>query len=105
MSLYTAAIECRDGNGAGSVVADGADPLSVIVSENDDIVCIITNTRKTNGDLDGSGDITLSDAILALQVISGLDPSGLDLAVEIDGDDRIGTAEALFVLQKLAGER
>ena len=46
---YTSAIECKGANGAGTVVAQtsGSGPLNVNVTEGSDIVCTITNTRKT----------------------------------------------------------
>jgi fimbrial isopeptide formation D2 family protein len=46
---YTSSIECRAGNGAGSVVAtsSGTGPLNVTIGDGDDIVCVITNTRQT----------------------------------------------------------
>src|SRR4029079_10887860 len=49
LTNYTIAISCKDQNGTGSVVASGtnAGPLNVPVAAGDDIVCTITNTRKT----------------------------------------------------------
>jgi hypothetical protein len=46
---YTSSIECRDANGAGTVVAQtsGPGPLNVSVTDGSDIVCTITNSRKT----------------------------------------------------------
>ena len=42
---YESSIECRDLDGAGAVIASGADagPLNVTVNEDDGIVCTITN--------------------------------------------------------------
>ena len=44
---YTSSIECRDEDGQGDVVAsaNGVGPLNVEVGADDDIVCVITNTR------------------------------------------------------------
>src|ERR1051326_6128001 len=49
LSNYTAAIVCKDNNGAGATVASGSNsgPLNVTVNAGDVIVCTITNTRKT----------------------------------------------------------
>jgi hypothetical protein len=46
---YSSSIECKDNNGAGSVVASGSDagPLDVTVGSDDDIVCTITNNLQT----------------------------------------------------------
>ena len=49
LSNYTAAIACKDNNGAGATVASGSNsgPLNVTVNAGDVIVCTITNTRDT----------------------------------------------------------
>jgi len=48
---YSSVIECRDDGGEGDVVADasGTGPLDVEVALDDDIVCVISNTRVTVG--------------------------------------------------------
>ena len=55
------------------------------------------------GDVNGDGRIDLADAILALQVLAGLNPDGIHLSA--DGDGRIGLAEAIYILQDMAGLR
>ena len=62
---------------------------------------------KVAGDLNGDGEANLTDAILALKVLSGIDTYGLirpdyDFRVDADGDDRIGLAEAILGLQVAA---
>ncbi len=62
------------------------------------------------GDLDGNGQGELADAILGLQVLSGMSPPGLrgDFAVsgaDVNGDGKIGIAEVIYILQKAAGVR
>jgi uncharacterized repeat protein (TIGR01451 family) len=51
LANYTSSISCRDENGAGDIVASGSGvgPLNVTLGDNDDIVCVITNTRQTGG--------------------------------------------------------
>ncbi len=46
---YTTTIQCRDLNGTGTIVASGssAGPLTLSVADSSDVVCTITNTRKT----------------------------------------------------------
>jgi hypothetical protein len=46
---YTTSIQCRDLNGTGSTVAAGtsAGPLAVSVPDGSDVICVVTNTRKT----------------------------------------------------------
>jgi hypothetical protein len=53
--------------------------------------------------LDGDCLIELSDAILALQLIAGFVPdTTVSLQADVDGDDKIGLAEVVFILQKEA---
>lgn len=55
-------------------------------------------------DVNDDESIDLHDAILALQVSSDLDPAGnVQIQADVNGDNRIGTAEAVFVLQYLSG--
>ena len=58
------------------------------------------------GDCDGSGSITLKDAILALEILGGKTPSvSVNLDADVDGSGKIDMAEAIYVLQKVAGLR
>jgi hypothetical protein len=43
------------------------------------------------------------DAILCLQVLSGLVPDNINLAADVDGDGKIGMAEAIYAIQKSGG--
>ncbi len=56
------------------------------------------------GDLNADNVINLTDAILALQVITGSDPVQLrtDYTVsgaDVNGDNRVGTEELIYILQ------
>ena len=77
---YTSAISCLDDGGTGSEVASGsgAGPLNVEVGEDDQIVCTITNTRKT-GELEVIKDLSPDD-----------DPGLFDL--QIDGSTEFADA-------------
>ena len=57
------------------------------------------------GNIDGSadGEVTLADAIVAVQVCAGMAPSGVVADAEVNGDDQVGLAEAIFALQTVAG--
>lgn len=54
------------------------------------------------GDADGNGVVELKDTIVILQVMSGADV-GVDISSDTDGDGKIGLAEAVYTLKKLAG--
>ncbi|MDY6950589.1 MAG: dockerin type I repeat-containing protein [Thermodesulfobacteriota bacterium] len=57
-------------------------------------------------DVNGDGVINLNDAILALQVLAGLEPSTpIGRQVDVNGNGRIGLEEASYIMQKEAGLR
>jgi hypothetical protein len=59
---------------------------------------------KVVGDLNCDYSIDLADAIIALQVLIDNPPQTFCFS-DVDGDGKIGLAEALYVLQKIAGFR
>jgi sugar lactone lactonase YvrE len=66
---------------------------------------LLTNALPL-GDIDGKGKVDLADAILALQVLSGITPAGMVYKeVDVNGDGKIGLAEAIYILQKAAEVR
>lgn len=58
-----------------------------------------------SGDLNHLNGVDLADAVLALKVICGLNPSGVFLDADVNGDGKIGLAEVIYILQKVAGLR
>jgi hypothetical protein len=57
------------------------------------------------GDINDYSQIDIADAILALKVVAGLRPVGLNPIVDVGGDRKIGMEEAIYILQKVAGIR
>ena len=58
------------------------------------------------GDLNGDTVVTVADAVMTMQVISGITP-GQEIirSARVAGDDSIGLTEAIYILQKAAGLR
>ncbi len=54
------------------------------------------------GDVNADGKSDLADVILALKISAGFTESGVNLNADTDGDETIGIAEAIRILQKLA---
>jgi len=70
----------------------------------------VTKGPVAKGDIDEDGDVDLADAVLALQVISGLNPSGIrsDYAssgADVNGDNKIGIEEIIYTLQIISDMR
>jgi len=58
------------------------------------------------GDVSGDGKVTLGDAIIALRVTAGMSPGAfLFRGADVDGNSRIGLAEAVFVMEHVADVR
>lgn len=62
------------------------------------------NAAAAPGDIDHSNSVDLADAVIALQIASGNVPGEPVFAdADVNNDNRIGTEEACFALQKAAG--
>ncbi len=91
---------------------DGADGLSMTVTANKaaggtntfTLVLASSGTAILRGDVNGDGVVSLTDAILSLQIISGISVTGLNSNGDTDGNGRTGLAEAISVLQTMADE-
>ncbi|MFW6332142.1 MAG: Ig-like domain-containing protein [Thermodesulfobacteriota bacterium] len=57
------------------------------------------------GDVNNNGTVDLTDAILALKVLSGMSPTGVDSRADVNNDDRIGLPEVIYILQYVAEMR
>ena len=65
----------------------------------------ITLVSNLTGDVDGNNNVNLIDAILALKVVAGLNPTGINPGADVNGDGKIGLAEVIYILQYVAGLR
>lgn len=58
------------------------------------------------GDVNCDGVVTIADAILSMQIISGLSPvAPVYHEADVNNDGRLGHPELIFILQKVAGMR
>ncbi|MCP4105865.1 MAG: hypothetical protein GY749_10060 [Desulfobacteraceae bacterium] len=64
-------------------------------------VCSANIFGAVSGDVDNSGSIDLSDAILSLQICAGMAKSP-NTDADVNGDHRIGLEEAVFAVQVAA---
>ena len=62
-----------------------------------------TYVQLVKGDVNGDGQVDLTDAILCLQVLAGMLPDNIHLAADVDGDGKIGMAETIYTIRKAAG--
>lgn len=65
-----------------------------------------SGTPPLKGDVDNSGNITLQDAIMAIQITAGMNTGApVYTSAEVSGDNKIGIAEAIYILQCISGLR
>ncbi len=75
---------------------------------NADTVVTATFTKMPVGigDVNYDGQVNLTDAVLALQVNTGISPQQIVYKeADVNGDGKIGPQEAVYIMQKLAGLR
>jgi hypothetical protein len=58
------------------------------------------------GDCNGDGDVNLADAILALQILAGIEPiSTCNTEADVNADAKIGLEEVIYILQTVSDIR
>ena len=65
---------------------------------------LVTAYPSNYGDIDGNGLLELSDAIIALQIMSGKSDLSASLNADVDKDGKISLSEAIFIIQQLSTE-
>jgi hypothetical protein len=64
------------------------------------------NDPLIKGDINNDGGVDLTDAMLAMQIIMGIQPSlPVHAEADVNGGQKIGPQEAEFILQKESGVR
>ncbi|MEE4358943.1 MAG: hypothetical protein V2I97_20910 [Desulfococcaceae bacterium] len=54
------------------------------------------------GNIDGKDGLTLADAVMALRMLAGFQTDDICIDAEINGDQKIGMEDVLFILKKLS---
>jgi len=103
----TVAVSCDPNTGDKrigtiTVTADGVanSPQTIEITQDG-----TSGSSTTPGDLDCDTFVTLSDAILGLRIMSSIDPQTPFCLGDVNGDNRIGLEEVVYILQKVAGLR
>jgi|GEM_PF-5528932 len=98
---YDANTTAATRTGTVTISAPGADnsPFTVEIRQS------MNSGDGVIGDIDNKGSVDLIDAIIALQVLAGLNPSGVNVGADVNGDQKIGLPEVIYILQKVAGLR
>ena len=78
-------------------LSDGSDIVNSTFSMN--------ITEIIAGDINNDNDVSLIDALLVLQLISGKDPVDIFLGADVNADDLIGLEEIIYILQREADLR
>jgi len=66
----------------------------------------VTESSLAMGDVNNDLTVNLADAVLALQVISSIIPADrVHASADVNGDGKIGLAEVIYILQKVAWTR
>ncbi len=76
---------------------------TVIISEQAETLTGTYTETCIKGNIDGIGSVTLTDLILALKLLAGMNPSGIYLCADVNNDGKIGVQEAVYILQKILG--
>ena len=63
------------------------------------------NPAVAKGSIDGDSIIDLADAILALQVLAGMEPSPVFKEADVNEDGKIGLEEVIYILQEVGDLR
>ncbi len=81
--------------------SEPASVASIILTEDSEVTAVFQRD-VIPGDINNDGDINLFDAITVLQICSGITPSLTVFKSDINGDEKIGIEEAVYIIQKVS---
>ncbi|NJL58591.1 MAG: hypothetical protein HC887_02005 [Desulfobacteraceae bacterium] len=106
-TAFSYSLTYDDANRVTYVSVDSTDSVTHEFRANGQLSRVIVRGSAPSsglGDLNHLNGVDLTDAILALKVVCGLNPSVFPDA-DVNSDNKIGLQEAVYVLQKVAGLR
>ena len=98
-----------DNHSGQTIVPTGLSGVAAIAAggnatgDNHTVALIGTTLDRTvlKGDINGNGTIDLTDAVVAMQILSRVTPAQpINKNADIDGDGKIGLPEVIFILQR-----
>jgi hypothetical protein len=97
-----------EGGIASAPMVDHYMPCGLFASSSINVSLPLPVPPGLPGDINADAFISLDDAILGLQVVSGLNPDGIrpdyvGAEIDISGDNKIGLEEMIYILQTVAG--
>ncbi len=87
-------------------LTEGANAITLTARDaagNTTVTATIISLDRTvlKGDINGNGSIDLTDAVMAMQILSHVTPAQpINKKADIDGDGKIGLPEVIFILQR-----
>jgi len=93
-----------------SVLYEDVNRISYVYDAAGNRLSVTRSIEVLKGNINEDELVNLADAILGLQVLSGLKPAGIrsDYAAsgtDVNSNQRIGMEEVIYILQKVAGIR
>jgi hypothetical protein len=72
------------------------------VTVNISVTAVFAFGTDRDGDIDGDDDVDLADAVTGLKILADIPPASVNLGADVNGNQRIGLEEVIYVLQKVA---
>lgn len=66
-----------------------------------DTVTVTGTSTYAKGDINGQGGVTLADAIMGLQILTGQSVTGIQILAVVT-DNKVGIVEVIYILKSLA---
>ena len=97
------------GNFTVSIEAQGYTPKSqgiTVVAGPNQLNFVLSDDSIKISDINNDQTVDLTDAVLALQILAGIEPAAtVYKEADVNGDNRIGLEEVIYILQKVSGLR